>query len=100
MIYTVGHAKSYRKGIAEMAAKGEKLFKLGPRPDRNPPYPGGFAARSIADAERLIDEFGKRGEWEPFGLIAEWDEDTKPSEHGWWGALQRDAEIVDLELPR
>lgn len=97
MIYTVGHAESYRRGIREQAVKGEKLFKLGPRQDAMPAYPGGFAAETIEDAERLIDEFGKRGQWEPFGLIADWDTDTKPSDDGWWRNLQRDAEIVDLK---
>lgn len=98
MIYTVGHATSYRQGIREQSEKGEKLFKLGPRPasaDREA-YTGGFAVHTIKDAWRLIDEHGKQGEWEPFGLVADWDLDTKPTTSGWWRDLQRDAEIIDL----
>jgi len=98
LIFTVGHAESYRRGIAELATRNEHLQKLGPRPadGTSPAYHGGFAVETRADGERLINEFGKRGEWDVFALDAEWNIDTKPSLDGWWHNLQRDAVIVDL----
>lgn len=93
-VYTVGHAETYRHGIAE---HGDGFTKLGRRargshqfPDG---YPGGYALASPEDARRLIEEEG-RPEWAVFELAADWDEDTAPSQVGWWHSLLHDAVIL------
>ena len=86
-VFTVGHAANYDKGLAEY---GKKFQKLGRRGD----YPGGFAVRSAEDAEKLIDEQGKRGEWAVYALAADWDKDTVPCENGWWHALVKSSPVV------
>ena len=86
-VFTVGHEANYDRGIVEY---GKKFQKLGRRKD----YPGGFAVRTPKDAERLIDEQGKRGEWAVYALAADWDKDTVPSENGWWHALVKSSRVV------
>lgn len=86
-VFTVGHEANYDRGIVEY---GKKFQKLGRRKD----YPGGFAVRTPEDAERLIDEHGKRGEWAVYALAADWEKDTVPSENGWWHALVKSSLII------
>lgn len=86
-VFTVGHEANYDRGIVEY---GKKFQKLGRRKD----YPGGFAVRTPEDAERLIDEQGKRGEWAVYALAADWEKDTVPSENGWWHALVKSSRVV------
>lgn len=86
-VFTVGHEANYDRGIVEY---GKKFQKLGRRKD----YPGGFALRTPEDAERLIDEQGKRGEWAVYALAADWEKDTVPSENGWWHALVKSSRVV------
>lgn len=86
-VFTVGHETNYDRGIVEY---GKKFQKLGRRKD----YPGGFAVRTPEDAERLIDEQGKRGEWAVYALAADWEKDTVPSENGWWHALVKSSRVV------
>ena len=87
-VFTVGNEKNYDRGIAE---HGITFVKTG----RSPGYPGGFAVHTPQDAERLIDEQGKRGEWAVYALAAFWHKDTAPSpDGGWWRALINDAQIL------
>ncbi len=86
-VFTVGHEQTYDRGIRE---QGDKFQKLG----RNKDYPGGFAFCSFADAQRLIDEFDKRGQWAVYELDADWDLDTVKSDNGWWHALLKDSVII------
>ena len=86
-VFTVGHEANYDRGIVEY---DKKFQKQGRRKD----YPGGFAVRTPEDAERLIDEQGKRGEWAVYALAADWKKDTVPSENGWWHALVKSSLIV------
>ena len=88
MIYTVGHEKKYDKLLHDTL--GHSFKKLG----RNGTYPGGFAVATVDDATRLIEEWGKVGEWAIYEVDADWEKDTKPSLQGWWHALQRDALIT------
>jgi hypothetical protein len=86
-VFTVGNQQSYDRGIIE---HGREFKKLG----RRNTYPGGFAVRTPAEAERLIDESGKRGEWAVYELQAEWDRDTVTSDTGWWHALINDSTVI------
>ncbi len=86
-VYTVGNEKNYDHGIVTY---GKRFKKLGRQRD----YPGGFAVQTPEEAERLIDERGKRGEWAVYALDASWERDTVPSENGWWRALVKSSRIV------
>lgn len=86
-VFTVGHEENYDRGIVKYRTKFQKL---GRRKD----YPGGFAVRTPEDAERLIDEQGKRGEWAVYALDADWEKHTVPSENGWWHALVKSSRVV------
>ncbi len=92
-VFTVGHEGNYDRGIIEY---GSAFLKSG----RSEHYPGGFAVRSPEEAERLIDDHGMRGEWAVYGLAADWEKDTAPSESGWWHSLVNDSPIVrKITLP-
>ena len=86
-VFTVGTEAYYDRGIAEHGAKFKKV-------GRRENYAGGFALRTPEDAERLIDEQGKRGVWAVYALEADWDTDTVPSSNGWWHALIKSSRIV------
>lgn len=86
-VFTVGNAATYDAGMNE---HGSGFRKVGRRPN----YPGGFACRTIDDAARLIEEFGKGREWAIYELYADWDRDTVQSEDGWWHALINDATVI------
>jgi hypothetical protein len=86
-VYTVGHETNYDQGLVE---QGETFEKLGRQGD----YPGGFAVKTPEDARRLIKEQGREGERAVYGLAADWDTDTAPSENGWWRALVNTSRIV------
>jgi hypothetical protein len=86
MIYTIGHRESYLRGLQQGV-----LYKLGRRKD----YPGGYAFKTKEDAQRRIDEVYDDS-YAVFGLDADWEEDTVPSEHGWWHALIVDRPIIVL----
>lgn len=90
-VFTVGHEETYDRGISE---RGGKFKKVG----RSDDYPGGFACRTPEDAERLIDEFDKRGKWAVYELDADWDDDTVQSLNGWWHALLRSSVIMRKAL--
>jgi hypothetical protein len=86
-VLTVGNRSVYDKGIR---LYGNAFQKTG----RTAEYAGGFAVSSFADAQRLIDEFGKRGEWAVYELDADWDTDTVQSDNGWWHALLKDSKVL------
>lgn len=86
-VYTVGHEVSYDTGLAQL---GPDFMKMGP----NKHYAGGYALQSVADAERLIKECEREWTWAVYELDADWDEDTKPSEVGWWRGITRDCVIL------
>src|SRR5438132_1153092 len=91
MIYTVGSQKAYLKTFL----KDGRVVKTG----RRRGYPGGRAFHTRADAQRHIDELELQGfkGLIVFGLLADWEKDTKPGEDGWWHELVKDAEVVVLE---
>lgn len=94
MIYTVGYEVGYDEQLA--GPNAHKFDKVG----RNGSYPGGFAVQTPLQAARLIQEWGKKGEWATYEVDADWELDTKPSLQGWWHALQRNARILrKVETP-
>lgn len=99
-VYTVGHEKSYDRGIRELGADFQKLGERMAAVNIDEcwgvfgSYPGGFAVNSIEDAARLIVEFNKQDEWAIYELDATWDEHTAPSKTGWWRRLLVDSTIL------
>ena len=90
MIYTVGTIEAYDTNLAVATARGVPLLKTG----KTERYAGGYACRTAEDAERLIAEKGMAGVWGIYAVAADWEEDTAPSDNGWWHALLRDAAIL------
>jgi hypothetical protein len=96
VIYTVGHKANYLQAIAD--SDEGCIQKVGKTDDLNgQPYPGGYALRTYEDAQRLLEEVGHVDDWAVFGLDADWEQDTEPSQDGWWHNLLRDAWIIVLE---
>lgn len=94
MIFTIGHQESYLEALkAKPVIPGKRLLKIGRRKD----YPGGYAFKTREDAQRRIDEEYAGKGFAIFGLEADWQTDTVPSETGWWHALINDAAIILLE---
>lgn len=106
MIYTIGHRDYYSARIRESQEIGVPFRKLGEQWDAYPcddgmvhvhlRYPGGYAFRTVEDAQARIDEaFDIR--YAVFGLEAEWGVDTEQSRNGPWHRLLRDARIVPVD---
>lgn len=91
MVYTVGPAKMYK---AKLEVWGE-LQKIGRKPD----YPGGCAFQSIEAAQRFIQEKMPQepSKYGVFGLDADWELHTVPSEDSWWNYLIVDRPVYLLE---
>ena len=91
MIYTVGSKKAYLRALI----KDGKVMKTG----RCRGYAGGCAFRTREDADRHLDELEVQGYkgYMVFGLLANWDKDTRESPDHWWRDLLKDAEVVVLE---
>ena len=91
MIYTVGSKKAYLRTLL----KEGRVTKTG----RCRGYAGGCAFRTREEAQRHLDELilqGYKG-YMVFGLLANWERDTRESSEHWWHDLQKDAEVVVLE---
>lgn len=93
MIYTIGNARSY----LEAMRGGEIVHKTGKRDN----YAGGYAFKTVADAERRIAEYDSaggdyHGVFSVFGLGADWERDTEPNEIGWWHNLLVDSPLILL----
>ena len=92
MIYTIGSAKSY---LDAMLASGEVVHKSGAGSPAG--YIGGYAFKTIEDAQRRIDEYGDSPyQFSIFGLDADWEKDTVPNDEGWWHNLTKDAPLIVL----
>jgi hypothetical protein len=91
MIYTVGSKKAYLRALI----KDGKVMKTG----RCRGYAGGCAFRTREDADRHLDELEVQGYkgYMVFGLLANWDRDTRESPDHWWHDLLVNAEVVVLE---
>jgi hypothetical protein len=91
MIYTVGSEKAYFRSLLKQG----RVMKTG----RKRGFAGGCAFKTREDAQRHIDELilqGFKG-YMVFGLLADWERDTRPSLQHWWHDLLVDGEVVVLE---
>ncbi len=87
MLYTIGIRKGYLQAFGK-----PPVTKIGRQPD----YPGGYAFKTIEDAERERTRI-RRPDFEIFGLLAEWGKDTTPSDGGLWHNLLVDREVVMIQ---
>ena len=91
MIYTVGSKKAYLRKLL----KEGKVMKTG----RCRGYAGGCAFRTREEAQRYLDELAIQGykDYMVFGMLADWERNTRASPDHWWHDLLKDAEVVVLE---
>jgi hypothetical protein len=82
MIYTVGNSESYLKYFSEqvhpMKAVGGSVWKTFDEAKKYAPENSGFSV---------------------FGVLADWDRDTKPSLSGDWHDLLINSELVIIRKP-
>jgi len=90
MIYTIGHRESYLKYFKELVSSGCPPMKKG----RTNMYSGGSVWQTHEEALSHADP---RGEYSVFGVMADWEKDTVPSELGDWHDLLYDRELVCLD---
>lgn len=83
MIYTIGHKKMYEKYFEEIP----KLKKMGKTSD----YEGGTVWKTLQEAKEYCPE-----DYEVYGVEADWEKDTEPSNIAEWRYLMVDAELVKL----
>ena len=94
MIYTIGHRKSYLQSFRDYG----EVTKIGRKADlHGEPYIGGYAFKTLDDANKRIREAYPDRDFIAFGLEAKWDEDTTPSKDGWWHHLLVDSYVTLLE---
>lgn len=82
MIYTIGHKSSYQEAIEKYGS----ITKL----------EGGYAFKSVEDAQKRIQEHGKEELWVVWGLAASWESDTQQDGDNWWHILNKEVPIIDL----
>lgn len=96
MIYTIGHEKSYKEA-REVQGTVIKVGKIGKRHillSTGEKYTGGYAFKTITDAQKRIEEEYLGQGYTAFGLKADWNMHTYPAPDGWWRYLLIDAEII------
>jgi len=98
VIYTIGHVENYLKAIADSPDGAiKKLGRCEPGERFPDGYTGGYAFKTVEDAQRRIDEaYPDRG-FGVFGLDAEWEMDTTQNTNGWWHNLVNSSGIIVLE---
>lgn len=87
MIYTIGHTESYERYFKEQEADEGYPKKIG----RNTEYPGGSVWKTFDNALRHCPNG-----YSVYGVLANWEKDTKPSNEGDWHDLLVDSTLVKL----
>lgn len=85
MIYTTGHSVSYRQYFKEQEIP-QKLGKINE-------YPGGSVWQTAEEAQQHC-----LNGYEVFGVLADWNKDTQPSQDGDWHDLIKTSDLVLLEM--
>lgn len=90
MIYTIGRKSVYDLHIEH----NPQAMKIG----RSDDYPGGSVWRTPEEARQyLADEnLDDLDDFDVYGVEADWEKDTEPSNGGPWHDLLRDARLVRL----
>lgn len=92
LIFCVGFGKSYDWYIEQNKSGGLPIRKMGCHIEQG--YPGGSVWQTVEEAQKFADD--KPG-YKVYGLLADWEKDTRPSEGESWRDLLHDAELVGLE---
>ena len=94
MIYTVGSREHYLKAFRD---HGGRLLKVGEGQYQGGPYNGGGVWETESDARAFLRSQNLSEIFEVFGVIADWESDTKNFEGEPFRRLTRNAEMVDLK---
>jgi hypothetical protein len=93
LIYTVGHTESYELGFEQFKDNPEDFKKMGKRED----YSGDSVFMHREQAELFLVESGIT-DFAAYGLLADWDKETEPNDHGQFNNLMIDAQLVKLDI--
>jgi hypothetical protein len=89
MIYCIGNKQNYDEALS----KHPGLRKTGRCVEEDgTPYPGGSVWQTREEARANCPE-----DYDVYGVIADWEKDTAPSEDGPWHDLLSDCLLVYLE---
>ncbi len=93
MIYCIGNRMKYERALAGPAP----VIKQGAGTDRRgQAYPGGWVWRDAEEARRFIAANGLSATHAVYGVLADWDTDTRQGEGEEIRRLIRAAEVVRL----
>lgn len=99
MIYTIGHRENYLKEMSRRAANYlNPMTKTGRGFWGGEYYHGGYAFKTIEDAQRRINEAHKDAGYAVFGIDADWERDTVRADDGWWHLLLKHAVVLKLDI--
>ncbi len=84
MIYTIGHTKNYERMFRDPNVG--QVFKM----------PGGYAFKTVDEAQRRIDELNMNDFWSIYQMNATMEDTTPDPTGGWWRVLKTDAAIEQL----
>lgn len=100
MIYTLGHRKSYLRGLAE-AVREKPLLKIGwYRSSDGVVYPGGSVWNTPEEVWTHIDVEGERlKEFSVFEIDAEWEGGTLLSPNPWRDLAKSSPIIREIARP-
>lgn len=82
MLYTIGNTESYTRYLAQYGAECKKAV-------------GGSVWRTYREASKYLKGERKDDEYSVYGVDANWDTDTEPTEYK-WHSLNKDCRIIEL----
>jgi len=91
MIFTLGNKKVYEEVFNQMDQSREYCKKFG----KTSSYIGGSVWKTYSDA-LSYKEKNKLDNFDVYGVVASWKDDTEENEHGEFNNLLRDSRLVRL----
>jgi len=87
MLFTVGHTLSYEQYFDECSGLKNQPMKKGKTSD----YPGGSVWLTKKEALAYCPK-----DYSVYGVLADWNKDTKPSPEGNWNELLKTSKLIRL----
>lgn len=91
MIYTLGRRSVYEDVFEKMNQSREYCKKFG----KTSTYDGGSVWKTYEEALKYKIQ-NNLHDYDVYGVIANWKEDTEPNEHGEFNNLIRDSRLIRL----
>jgi len=91
LIYTLGRRSVYVSVFDKMDQSREYCKKFG----KTINYPGGSVWKTYEDAFKYKKQ-NNLHDFDIYGVVASWTEDTEPNEHGDFNNLLRDSRLIRL----